>query len=282
VGVREICSGSEMPLILKKVLNHCCSLLSLLLRNSALTGRCWQKEDCGTLGDRTQSGSVVQVFAFMGQTAQVWPLWPPVCVSASQHLVVNTYCQMCLAFAASGQSPNDLMTDPRDPRPHCSLCTECFCVSVLGRSLTTVRVRCLSSVTVFVGCTYWRKYMFRVGLYRYVRTDSYVRTVYSTQTHDSCQSDRARQTMSCYIYNRLNALLFWDAIKLLDTRLHNAYRIVATKTVRQILKLSNFSNILHNRQICVIKKLKKTCLKNAVLVPSDNGRTIVIWNWQLI
>jgi len=68
-----------------------------------------------------------------------------------------------------------------------------------------------------------------------------------------------------------------DAIKLLDTRLRNAYGTVATKTQRQILHLSNSINIVHNRQVYVIRQPKpKTVSHNAILVPPDSGRSIVI------
>jgi hypothetical protein len=59
-------------------------------------------------------------------------------------------------------------------RPHFRLCTECTVRWQCGL------LRCL--VTVFVGCTYWRQYMLRIGLHRYVRTDSCVRSVQHTDT----------------------------------------------------------------------------------------------------
>ena len=58
-----------------------------------------------------------------------------------------------------------------------------------------------------------------------------------------------------------------DAIKILGTRLRNACRIVATKTLRQILHLSNSNNIVRNRQIYVMRQSKpKPVSRNAVLV----------------
>jgi len=117
VGVREIYSGLEVPLMLQNVLNHCCSewyssLLILPLRNSALTVRCRQQTE---------------------HSADVWYkrllLWvrlhrcdlcdPPVCVSASQRLVgKNTNRQMCFALATSGQSANDFTTGPVGAKDH--------------------------------------------------------------------------------------------------------------------------------------------------------------------
>ena len=94
--------------------------------------------------------------------------------------------------------------------------------------------------------------------------DSCVRTVYSTQIHDSCQ-----QTVHWYSYHRLHnayrtvattTLRLHNAYRTVATttlRLHNAYRTVATTTLRQILHLSNSSNILHTRHIYVIRQPNK-------------------------
>ena len=63
------------------------------------------------------------------------------------------------------------------------------------------------------------------------------------------------------------------------TKLHNAYCILATKQLKQILNSNNSYNILHKRQLCVIKQLKqKLVAKNAILVQADKGKTIVIIN----
>ena len=48
-----------------------------------------------------------------------------------------------------------------------------------------------------------------------------------------------------------------NVIKLLDTKWQNAYRILATKQLKQILNSNNSYNILHKRQLYVIKQLKQ-------------------------
>ena len=118
--------------------------------------------------------------------------------------------------------------------------------------------------------------MFCVGLYRCVQY--WQLCTYSVQHTDRWQlsADRALAQLT-------QTTCTEDAIKLLDTRLHNAYRIVVTKTVRQILNLSNSSNIVHNGQNYVTRPPKqKPVSHNPVLVPADSGRSIVIWNWQFV
>jgi len=56
--------------------------------------------------------------------------------------------------------------------------------------------------------------------------------------------------------------------------MHNTYCISATKKLKQILNSNNSYNILHKRQLYIIKQLKqKLVTKNAVLVPADKGKT---------
>jgi len=61
-----------------------------------------------------------------------------------------------------------------------------------------------------------------------------------------------------------------NAIKLLDVKMYNTYCISATKKLKQILNSNNSYNILHKRQLYIIKQLKqKFATKNAVPVPAD-------------
>jgi hypothetical protein len=64
-----------------------------------------------------------------------------------------------------------------------------------------------------------------------------------------------------------------NAIKLLDAKLHNAYRTVATKQPKQILNTNNSYNILHKRQLYVIKQLKQV-LETLSRLPSR--KTVLI------
>jgi hypothetical protein len=66
-----------------------------------------------------------------------------------------------------------------------------------------------------------------------------------------------------------------NAIKLLDAKMHNTFCISAIKKLKQILNSNNSYNILHKRQLYIIKQLKqKLVTKNAVLVPADKGTTV--------
>jgi hypothetical protein len=49
------------------------------------------------------------------------------------------------------------------------------------------------------------------------------------------------------------------AIKLLDIKLQNSYRILAAKKLNQILNSNNHHNPLHKRQLYIVKKQPKTC-----------------------
>jgi len=67
-----------------------------------------------------------------------------------------------------------------------------------------------------------------------------------------------------------------NAVKLLDAKMHNTYCISATTKLKQILNSNNSYNILHKRQLYIIKQLKqKLVTKNAVLVPADKGKTTI-------
>lgn len=68
-----------------------------------------------------------------------------------------------------------------------------------------------------------------------------------------------------------------NVIKLLDAKMHNTYCISATKKLKQILNWNNSYNILHKRQLCIIKQLKQACNQKCSTCPSryDKGTTTV-------
>jgi len=59
-----------------------------------------------------------------------------------------------------------------------------------------------------------------------------------------------------------------NAIELLDAKMHNTYCISATKKLKQILNSNNSYNILHRRQLYIIKQLKQACNKKCSTCPS--------------
>jgi hypothetical protein len=64
-----------------------------------------------------------------------------------------------------------------------------------------------------------------------------------------------------------------------DAKWQNAYSFLAIKQFKQIPNWNNSNNILHKRQLYVIKQLKqKHVTKNAILVQADKGRKIVVIN----
>jgi len=71
------------------------------------------------------------------------------------------------------------------------------------------------------------------------------------------------------------------AIKLLDVRIQYAFRIMATRKLRQIYN-SNNVNTTHRRQLYILKCLNhKITTENAMITPADNGKTIVIiYNYE--
>jgi len=70
-----------------------------------------------------------------------------------------------------------------------------------------------------------------------------------------------------------------NVIKLLDNKLQDAFRILATKQLKQILNSGNPYNILHKRQFYVVKQLKqKLVTENSILFQADKGKTIVVIN----
>ena len=70
------------------------------------------------------------------------------------------------------------------------------------------------------------------------------------------------------------------AIKLLDTKLQNSYRITAASELKQILNSGNNYNILQKGRLYTMKQLnqikKKLLTENAILVRAVKGKTIVI------
>lgn len=66
-------------------------------------------------------------------------------------------------------------------------------------------------------------------------------------------------------------------MKILDNKLQNAYRILTTKNLKQIFNSNNFYNILHKRQLYVIKQIKqKLATENAIIFQTDKGKTTVV------
>jgi hypothetical protein len=67
------------------------------------------------------------------------------------------------------------------------------------------------------------------------------------------------------------------AIKLLDNKLQNAFRILASKILKQIYNTSNNTSALHKRHLYVVNKIKqKIVTGNAMLAQADKHRTTVI------
>ena len=67
------------------------------------------------------------------------------------------------------------------------------------------------------------------------------------------------------------------AIKLLDTKLQNSYRIIAANKLKQILNSGNHYNILQKRRLYITKQLNKKLLtENAILVQTNKSNTFVI------
>jgi len=68
-----------------------------------------------------------------------------------------------------------------------------------------------------------------------------------------------------------------QAIRLLDAKLQNTYRFMATKKLKQIINSTSQTNVLQKRHLHVIKELnKKLTTENAIITQADKGKTIVI------
>jgi len=67
------------------------------------------------------------------------------------------------------------------------------------------------------------------------------------------------------------------AIKLLDNKSQNAFRILASRKLKQIYNSNSNINATQKRQLHIVNKLKKKLLTgNAMLAQADKGRTTVI------
>jgi hypothetical protein len=70
-----------------------------------------------------------------------------------------------------------------------------------------------------------------------------------------------------------------QAIRLLDLKLQNTYRFMATKKLKQIINSTSQTNVLQKRQLHVIKELnKKLTTENAIVTQADKGKSIVIYS----
>jgi len=69
------------------------------------------------------------------------------------------------------------------------------------------------------------------------------------------------------------------AIRLLDVKIQNIYRIMTTNKLKQIINAKGQNNVLQKRQLHVMKELsKKLTTKNAIITQVDKGKIIVIIN----
>jgi hypothetical protein len=67
------------------------------------------------------------------------------------------------------------------------------------------------------------------------------------------------------------------AIKLLDSKSQNAFRLLASRKLKQIYNSNSNINATHRRHLYSVNKLKQKLLTgNVMLGQSDNGRTTVI------
>ena len=68
------------------------------------------------------------------------------------------------------------------------------------------------------------------------------------------------------------------AIRLLDTKMQNTYRFLASNKLKQIINSTNQTNALQKRQLHVKGVNKKLITENATVTPADKGKTLVIIN----
>jgi hypothetical protein len=69
------------------------------------------------------------------------------------------------------------------------------------------------------------------------------------------------------------------AIKLLDVKLQNPFRMLATKKLKQIFNSNTQNNAAQERQVYIIKYInQKIVMESATIVHADKGKTIVIIN----
>jgi hypothetical protein len=68
-----------------------------------------------------------------------------------------------------------------------------------------------------------------------------------------------------------------QAIKLLDVKMQQPFRILATKKLKQILAADNHRNTRQKRQAYTIKNINDKLVKrNAILVKADEGKQVTI------
>jgi hypothetical protein len=66
------------------------------------------------------------------------------------------------------------------------------------------------------------------------------------------------------------------AIKLLDSKLQNAYLILASRKLKQIYNSNSNIKVTQKRQLHIVNKIKRNLLTgNAMLAQVDKGRTTV-------
>jgi len=69
-----------------------------------------------------------------------------------------------------------------------------------------------------------------------------------------------------------------QAIKLMDTKMQNPFRILAAKKLQQIFTSDSHHNVMHKRQAYTIKNINdKLMVENAITVKADKGKTSVTW-----
>jgi hypothetical protein len=67
------------------------------------------------------------------------------------------------------------------------------------------------------------------------------------------------------------------AMKLLDSKSQNAFRLLAARKLKQIYNSNSNINTTQKRQLYIVNKLKyKILTGNAMLVQADEGRTTLI------
>jgi len=84
------------------------------------------------------------------------------------------------------------------------------------------------------------------------------------------------RTLSSYIAN-LTAETE-RAIRLIDVKTQNTYRIMATNKLKQIINSNSQNNVLLKRQLHVMKELNKKLTTDVIIIQADKGKTIVIIN----
>jgi hypothetical protein len=72
-----------------------------------------------------------------------------------------------------------------------------------------------------------------------------------------------------------------QAIKFLDRKVQNTYRILATNKLKQIFSSTNHQNPLQKRQRYVIQELnQKLATENSIIAQANKGKRIVFVNYN--